>query len=115
MTTMFETPAAHAADTQPQGASKPQVRAGTWLDEIERLERVAPDWADDFNATDPIVAKYPEVQRLTHTAPDEFSRGLMMGINMVRCAIEAVSERPYRFRPDGTEYEAEQGGASAAA
>lgn len=79
------------------GLVEPQAQAGTWKDEINRLEKDAPDWFEDFNETDPFVASHSEVQRLIETAPDQWARGLVMGIDMFRCQMEAITGRPYRY------------------
>ena len=81
--------------SQQSGDSGVKAYAGTWKDEIERLEKVAPEWYQDFQESDPFIAPKATVQRLIDTAPDAWSRGLIMGIDMFRVQIEAFTCRPY--------------------
>jgi len=83
--------------TQPTIAEPVQAQAGTWKDEMQRLERIAPEWAHDFEITDPFIAPKSDVQRLIDTAPDKWARGLVMGIDMFRVQMEAITGRAYEF------------------
>lgn len=86
-------------DTGKDSTSQAQAQAGTWADEIERLERIAPEWVRDFQETDPFVAPRNDVQRLIDSAPDAWARGLIQGLDMFRVQLALATGRPYEFVP----------------
>jgi hypothetical protein len=54
-----------------------------------------PDWYADYEDIDPFVADRELVEHLLQTAPDDLTKGLIMGMLLIRQQIAAVTGRGF--------------------
>jgi hypothetical protein len=74
--------------------------ASCWRDALEQLQHCPSSlssgaWLDRFDAIDPFISSQADVQFLIDTAPTPLARGLVIGVDMFRRQLEAVTGRPY--------------------
>lgn len=62
-------------------------------EELKKIQESHPAWYADWEDIDPTVAERPDVERLIQTAPNEFCRGLMVGILFQRQSLGAFTGR----------------------
>lgn len=63
--------------------------------QLQRVKDEHPDWYHDYEDIDPFTAERAFVEHLLQTAPDEFTRGLVTGMLLIRQQIAAVSGRGF--------------------
>ena len=62
---------------------------------LDEVRETPPAWHADYEDIDPFVASRSDVEQLLDTAPDEFCKGLITGILMMRQTIAAVTNREF--------------------
>lgn len=72
-----------------------QTAASTWLSEIERIEKLAPEWFERWNELDPAIAPRKDVQQLIATAPNDWARGMVTGFDMFRAQVGLATGAGY--------------------
>jgi hypothetical protein len=62
---------------------------------LDAVKARSPSWHADFEDIDPFVASRSDVEHLHTTAPDEFCKGLITGILLMRQTVAAVTNREF--------------------
>lgn len=73
----------------------PEAQPGSWRDEMARLKKHFPEWFWCFEDADAFETTRDVVLSLFASAPDEWSRGMVMGIDMCRVQVSSVNGFPY--------------------